>query len=72
MLARWRWRQRPGRGGIPLRGCTAQLGSGRGQDPRRLCAHAEDATAAGREDLEVEIVQSDPEGLTGLAEGVLD
>src|SRR6185312_10982480 len=69
------WRRRGQRscgGRLALRGGPAQLGSGRGQDARRLGAHAQDAPAAGCQDLEVEVVEPDAEGLTGQLQGLLD
>ncbi|OGO56155.1 MAG: hypothetical protein A2V84_13395 [Chloroflexi bacterium RBG_16_70_13] len=71
LAGRWR-RQRSGRSRLALRGGAAKLGAGRGEDPGRLGAHAQHAPAAGREDLEVEVVEAGAEGLAGESEGLLD
>ena len=69
----WRWRrQRPLRGGLALRGSATELGSWRGQDPGGLRAHPQDATAARGQDLEVEIVEADPERLAREPQGLFD
>jgi hypothetical protein len=44
----------------------------RGHDPGRLGTHAEDAAAARRQDLEVQIVELGPELVPGGLEGLLD
>jgi hypothetical protein len=58
--------------GVAL-GCgTTQLGPWRGHDPGRLGAHAEDPSAARREDLEIEVVEADAECLAGISQRLLD
>src|SRR5205085_2480983 len=44
----------------------------RRDDSRRLGAHTQDAAAAGREDLEIEVVQASSERLPGVAQRLLD
>jgi hypothetical protein len=67
-----RWREWDGRGGFALRGCAAECRTGRSDDPGGLRAHAQDASAAGRQDLEVEVVQVRTEGLAGEFQGLFD
>ena len=50
-------RQRRRGGGLALGSRSAQRRARRGDDPGRLGAHAEDAPAARRQDLEVEVVE---------------
>jgi len=57
---RWWW-QGPLGGGFPLRGGPAELRAGRREDAGRLGAHAEDTPAPRGQDLEVEVVEPDPE-----------
>jgi hypothetical protein len=57
---------------VPLGGCSAERRPRRGHDPGGLGAHPEDATAARREDLEVEVVEAGAERLSSVAEGFLD
>src|SRR6185436_17070308 len=52
---------------------TTKRGTWRGDDPGRLGAHAHHATAAGGQDLEVEIIETaHPKGLAGGSDGLLD
>jgi hypothetical protein len=71
VLARWS-RQGLGRRGITLGRGSAQLGTWSGHDSSRLRPHAEDAPAAGRQDLEVEIIEADSKLLARDAEGFFD
>ena len=51
---------------------AAERGARRGHDPGGLGAHAQDAPAAGRQDLEVEVVELGTERLAGELECLLD
>ena len=69
----WGWcREGPRGGRLALWRRSSELGARGGQDSRRLGAHAEDAAAARGEDLEVEVVEARVEGLTRLAQRLLD
>jgi hypothetical protein len=71
-IAMWRRREWLGGRRLALGRGAAERSSGRRDDPGGLGTHAQHATAAGGEDLEVEIVQTDPEGFAGFAKGLLD
>ncbi len=58
--------------GIAFRGCTAEGAPWRGDDAGRLRAHPQHATAPGREDLEIEVVELGPEFVASGFEGLLD
>jgi hypothetical protein len=64
--------QRRGCRGVALGGGAAQGGTRRGNDPGRLGTHAENAAAAGRQNLEVQVVELRAEGLARLAQRLLD
>ncbi len=72
-LARWRWRQGGGRGGLaPRRGATQRRTRG-SDDAGRLSAHAQHAPAARCQDLEVELIEAAcTEGVTRRAQRLLD
>ena len=72
VAARRGGRQRRGGGGLTLGRRSAQRRARRGDDPGGLGAHAEDAPAARRQDLEVEVVELRAEGLSGQLERLLD
>ena len=72
MWASRRDREWDGGRGLALGGGPAERGARRGNDPGRLGAHAEDAPAAGREDLEVQVVELGTERLAGELECLLD
>src|SRR5438093_616763 len=71
-VPRWRRRERASGSGLALGRGATELGARRGQDARRLGAHAQHTPAARGEDLEVQVVEPDAERLTGEAEGLLD
>jgi hypothetical protein len=65
-------RERDGGGRIALWRGAAQGGPGCGNDPCRLGTHAQDAPAAGGQDLEVEVIELGPKRLSGEAKRLLD
>jgi hypothetical protein len=67
-----RRRKRRRGSGVPLRRGTPERGEGRGHDPGRLGAHAENPATARREDLEIEAAEFHPELLARCANGLLD
>ncbi len=67
------WSGERGRlGGLALRGGSAERLARCRDDPGGLRAHPEDAAAARGEDLEVEIVEPHPEGVTSVPESLFD
>ncbi|MEO7333720.1 MAG: hypothetical protein ABIZ71_07240, partial [Gemmatimonadales bacterium] len=56
-------RQRPGGSGVPLGGRPSEFGARSGENSGGLGAHPEDPTAAGGQDLEIEILEARPECL---------
>ena len=64
--------QRGRLGRLALGGGTAEGAPGRGHDPGRLRAHAQDAAAAGGEDLEVEVREPDAERVAGGLDRLFD
>ena len=72
VVGRRRW-QRDAGGGLTTWRSATQRRARRGYDPGWLGAHAEHASSAMGQDLEVKVVQArDPEGRHGLLDGVLD
>jgi hypothetical protein len=71
-VARRRRGQRAGGSSFTLRRGTTELGTRCGKHARRLGTHAEDASAAGGQDLEIEVIKPYAEVLPRQSQGLLD
>jgi hypothetical protein len=73
LVSIWRWgRQWDLRRSLTLGGNATEQRLGRGENARRLGAHAKDTSSAWRQDLEVKIVVANSELLTGVTKGLFD
>jgi hypothetical protein len=73
LVSIWRWgRQWDLRRSLTLGGNATEQRLGRGENARRLGAHAKDTSSAWRQDLEVKIIMANSELLTGVAKGLFD